>query len=206
MTNLVSRRSLAATIVALALVTACTASDEDAGETADSQDVAQQQEQLAAGLGIENPPTVDVIRIVTPEERGALVDACLAEEGFPVGDGSQGFPESQLEAFNLAQFVCMARYPVDPEVTGTWTEVQTAIQYEWTVNVLIPCLEGLGYVIANVPSREVFIENWFTSPFRPYAQLPVQSFSNEESAALNEQCPQGPPSAVLYGGEPIEGQ
>lgn len=177
----------------------------ESGQSVDQVGVAEQQEQLAAALRIDDPPAVEVVRVVTPEERGALVDACLAEQGFPVGEGSPGIPESQMEAFDLAQFVCMARYPVDPELSGTWTEVQTAIQYEWTINTLIPCLEARGFEIEDVPSRSVFIETWFTdSAFLPYAQLPLQSITNVEFAALEQECPQTPPSEVLYGGVPLD--
>ncbi len=80
--------------------------------------VAEQQAALAADFGITDPPAVPVIELVTPEQRGSLVEACLAERGYTLTDGWYAVPDAQTAAFDLANYVCMASYPIDPSYVG----------------------------------------------------------------------------------------
>lgn len=165
--------------------------------------VEEQVADLADSLNITDPPAVETVRLVTPEERGPLVDACLAEQGYSSLDLLEvGIPEEQLGAFELAQFICMAKYPIDPEYTSPWSEDQISIQYDWTIDSVIPCLVDRGYTITDVPSREVFISTWFSDPFYPFSQIPPSVLSNEQSDALNQACPQIAPTELLWSQPP----
>ena len=81
--------------------------------------VAEQRATLAADFGITDPPDVPVLRLVTPEQRGALVETCLAERGYRLTEGFYEVPTAETDAFDLANYVCMASYPVDPSYVGS---------------------------------------------------------------------------------------
>lgn len=94
----------------------------------------QQQAELATYLGIEDPPAVDVIRLVTPGQAQRLRDNCMVEAGWGDGTvndsisvdvvtgetstrsngGGYSFPSDQEYAHDLASYICMASYPIDP--------------------------------------------------------------------------------------------
>lgn len=80
--------------------------------------VEEQRVNLAADFGIANPPEVPVVALVTPEEKEALVTACLAGRGYSLTDGFYEVPNSEMDAFNLANYICMASYPIDPSYVG----------------------------------------------------------------------------------------
>lgn len=67
----------------------------------------------AESAGLENPPTVEIIREVTPEEASELLTQCLAERGWVAEHGQYTMHTDQTEAFQLDTYRCMAAYPVD---------------------------------------------------------------------------------------------
>lgn len=151
---------------------------------------------MARFYHVENPPKVERIRWVTPEEAGAAREECLAEAGFPSSNGYFTTPTGQESAFELAQYICFAKYPTDPKYIQPWGAEQIKAQYSYTVDVLIPCLESHGYPIENVPSEGSFIDSWTTSPFYPFSQIPPTS--NGEMESLDVACPQIMPSTELW--------
>lgn len=190
-------------LAASLLVAGCSSAQapEPTGAPGGSLSVEEQTADLARSLNITDPPDVEPVRVVAPEDRGPLVEACLAEEGYSSAS-EQGIPTEQIAAYDLASFVCLASYPVDPRFTGTWGERQTTIQYDWTVEEVIPCLAAAGYTTTGLPSREVFLATWSTDPFYPFAQVPPGSLSNEALEDLNRRCPQTAPSELLWGAAP----
>lgn len=98
---------------------------------------AEQQAELAAYLGIDNPPPVPVIDLVTPGQAQRLVDACMVEAGWGDAvthervtidvatgeistssyDGGYRYTTEQQPAFELSNYICMASYPIDPAYT-----------------------------------------------------------------------------------------
>jgi hypothetical protein len=161
--------------------------------------VEQQAAQLAGELGVTDPPKVEPVRLVKPEERGPLVEACMAEQGYSAQRlAEEGIPLEQTDAHALADFTCMASYPIDPIWTRPFGEAQHAVQYDYTVQTLIPCLAKRGFVTRDVPTREVFIATMTTDPFHPFAQIPPGSLSNEELDELNRACPQSAPTETLW--------
>lgn len=163
-----------------------------------SRSIEDQLADLAASLNISEPPDVDIVRLVTPEERGELVEPCMAERGYSADVLEDvGIPAERADAYNLAQYVCMAKYPVDDALTRQWSDVQVGIQYDWTINNVIPCLVERGYTITDVPSREEFIATYYTAAFYPYEQI-SEPLTNAQREALNRACPQTAPSELLW--------
>lgn len=211
----VGRPLAAATL--LFLVVGCggqTPDDADASDnssTAASHSNAQDDPALqkwradvAAQYGITDPPHVEPVKTVLPEEATAYIDACMKDKGFAsTGAGAYSYPVDQQEAFNLARYECTVAYPPDPAYLQPFTEVQMGRIYDFMIETEIPCLESEGYTVTGVPSKEVFIQTFSTDPFWPYEQVTEQLLAQGKGeaalAALEEKCPQTPPSDVLYG-------
>lgn len=149
---------------------------------------------IAEFWGVDDPPEYPVVRWLSPEEVDAVLVPCVAELGFSHDGVSYHFGD-QKEAFGEAMYECRAKYPILPRYTAPWGDEQLDAQYEWTVRALIPCLGEHGYTIVDAPSRTVFIDTWGSAPFYPFAQLP-----QDADPALEQQCPQIAPGAVLYDG------
>lgn len=172
-------------------LTAQELSDFEAGKSA-----------LAEYLGVTDPPDIEVVRWVLPEEFSDIEAECLDKHGFPrQADGSYTVPEDQRATFGLAQFECYAAYPVHPRYTREWTEEQIGRQYDWTVQSVIPCLEDQGLIVGEPPpTRSTFIDQWATSPYFPFAFLNSETLTDEEWNELELLCPQQAPSDVLWAG------
>lgn len=167
--------------------------------------VQEQNAALAAEFGITDPPPVQVVRLVVPEERGELVEQCLIARGWPAHEDGYTFisysPDQEAD-WNLDNYICMSSYPIDPDRGGgMWTDAQTATQYDWTINTVLPCLDALGYTVTvPPPSRADFIAAWWTDPYYPFAHIDgFTAMSNAEHALLDAQCPQTAPTDQLWG-------
>lgn len=147
---------------------------------------------------VENPPTVQVVKWVKPEDLQQYTDPCVRDQGFTQRpDLSWDVPGEQDSAFRLASYKCWAAYPTLPKYSAPWSDKQRGVQYDWTVDHVVPCLEERGYTIVGVPSRQTFIETYPTDPFYPFAQVPG-TLSNEEWNQLERECPQIAPSELLF--------
>jgi hypothetical protein len=81
--------------------------------------VAEQRADAAEMFDITDPPDVPVIALVTPEQKGALVDACMTEAGWsPDRLFREGVPTESMPEVNLASYICEASYPIDPSYVG----------------------------------------------------------------------------------------
>lgn len=100
-------------------VSPATASDEvvtDPDVSVDDVHDMTRQEQLAAhaeNMGIENPPNVEVIREVSPQEATQIHKECLADKGWPSEANTYTMPVQEEAAFNLDIYRCLAAYPVN---------------------------------------------------------------------------------------------
>lgn len=203
-----------AVLVLLPALTSCTgpgsASEQgDAGAPSEANYLATVAEDWADYYGITDPPNVGVTRYVLPEEQQQAQDDCLSSMGFQVdGPGMLYYPAEQEDAATVAQYTCRMQYPVMQHYAQQqWGPDQTYIQYDWTVEYVIPCLEGWGHRISDVPSRDVFVAGWDTEPFFPFAQVQLEASAddfNAEWARLEATCSQIAPSPVLWDGVSIE--
>ncbi len=165
----------------------------------------QTRAELARGLGIEDPPDVAVIREIDYDEKQQVMDACLNEAGFPAnGDYTYEIPPGQDSVFNLAMYTCLLQYPYPREYSRPWGREQIRMQYHWTVDFVIPCLEAEGYSVGGtIPSESTFIDTWETDPYYPYADIGGFA-SAQEDIRVNAACPQTAMGSVLFGDETID--
>lgn len=151
----------------------------------------------AQSRGIEDPPVVEVVRETRPEEAGELIAACVQEQGFD----AQAFPDGswetvgapgQAEAVALAEYRCIAAYPLQPVFYQPLDDELLRQSYDWHVTTTIPCLQQLGHATPQPPTLEVYIETYRARGEQWIAQheggLPFETW---------EQCPPVPPWDVL---------
>jgi len=158
----------------------------------------------AQTAGIEDPPEVELVRWIKPEEFAPTNVRCLNEAGFDVGitdDGtgidSRTIPGAQTEALELAIYTCTAQYSIDPRYAHPLNDAQLGIMYDYLVESYVPCIEALGYPLAEPPSKQVYVgspamDRWM--PILELRRLPQSQFSR---VVMN--CPETPASDVLYG-------
>lgn len=165
-------------------------------------------EQWATFYGVSDPPDVDVVRYVDTEELDATLRECMTAAGYPTeSNGGVNVPEGNEDAFALAQYTCAVQYPVPERYTRTWTDEQIQVQYGWTVDFVIPCLEERNHPIAEPPSESVFVDSWRSNPYFPFSQVSLSVAAenfNRAWAELEEACPQQAPGEVLWDGVSID--
>lgn len=155
-------------------------------------------EQMASFYGVDAVEREDVVRWVLLEEQDSTRNACMTDLGYTVSDtGGIDAVAEQHDSVQRDFFRCFSMYPPHPSYTRQWDRDQVEAQFEWTVEALIPCLEGHGYSITEVPSRATFVQNWFSDPFYPMSQVPLDAIQPLEAV-----CLQQAPSAVLWEGVP----
>ena len=160
---------------------------------------------LQQASGITDPPPTTMVRLISVNELNTVWSDCMHEQGYNVFvtfDGAQAapvdLPESQYEAYELANYICYARYPVDESTTPVFGDEQVDILYSYYVDHLVPCLEANGYPIEYVPSKATFRATFESEPWAPYGAVDVARLSDNAWQSLNESCPQHPPDDILY--------
>ncbi len=115
----------------------------------------------------------------------------MHEQGYNVFvtfDGSQAppvdLPESQYEAYELANYICYARYPVDQSTIPVFGDEQINILYSYYVDHLVPCLEANGYPIEYVPSKATFRATFESDQWAPYGAVDAARISDEDWQSL----------------------
>lgn len=197
----------------LVLLAGCSAPGEQPGSDTTTEPgspdyLRGQAEQWAEYYGVEDPPAVDVVRYVDTPERDATLRDCLTEAGYPTeSNGGVNVPSGNEEAFALAQYTCAVQYPVPERYTRTWSDKEIRLQYAWTVDFVIPCLEDRGHSISDPPSESVFVDSWLSDPYFPFAQVSLavaEDNFNQAWAELEDACPQQAPGEVLWDGVSID--
>lgn len=156
--------------------------------------------ELATSLRIEDPPVVEVVRELEPEEVSEVVQECLGAAGFPTGaDGAISHPEDQQETFYLAYYTCHAQFPVKEIYLQPLTDEQRLFIRSHWIDSVIPCLAELGYELPQPPSAQAYLDSLGTAEEYTISGELVE-FGIPYSAietALRE-CPENPPSAAVY--------
>ena len=154
----------------------------------------------ARGLGLRNPPRIDLVRWISPEEWAPSMLGCLTGQGLPVGytaDGgidSSRVPSNEQPALQLAMYSCTAQFTVDPRYSMPLNAEQRGILYDFLTTSYVPCLGGLGIEVAVPPSRQRFIAAGDDDGWQPQLGLPRGRVTEANAA-----CPVRPRSEVLYG-------
>lgn len=161
-------------------------------------------ELLQEASQIKDPPPTTMVRMIAANELNIVWSDCMHEQGFNVSitfDGGQtppaDLPDSQGEAYVLANYVCYAKYPVD-QSTYVFGDEQIRIVYKYYVESLVPCLEANGYPVEDVPSEATFRSTFQSTPWTPYSVVDAAKLSDGAWEALNKSCPQQPSDDILY--------
>jgi hypothetical protein len=203
---------LALAVLAVALLAGCsTPAPTDPADRTIEQRMRAIADQAWDDLLSQHPdaerPEYRVERMITMDEWGAVIAACMNDLGFTSvkdsGDGgilSGDMHTSQAEAYDIGMYDCQARYPLDPKYSEPLTDDQLSLIYDYNVDELTPCAEALGYEIGPAPSRQQFIETYDTEPWLPLGDI-IQSIAatgdGGDIQKLLEACPDVPPN--LYG-------
>lgn len=154
--------------------------------------------------GLTSWPEVERVRFISEEERSEVQAQCLTNLGFPTTVESDGSYQTnstaeQEESLALASYTCELQYPIDLRYAQAFTRTQLRAIYTYYRDSLLPCLQGQGLEIGQLPSEETYIEGVTTgnAPWTPYDSVDLASI---DVNALNKACPPMPASDVLYGG------
>jgi len=204
-----SRHSLAIPVFAICgLLTGCASTPpQSISETATDEQVIQAAIDQAwldfsARFPEADRPEVPRVRVILGTEWPEVMRDCLHEEGFPqvvlteLGDGLRfgGIPVEQDQAFQLARYVCSARYPLDPRMNRPLSPDQLSRLYGFYVGEQLRCIEGLGYEVPDPPTEQTFLETFDSDPWLPFRFAMPQALEKGESALaeLMQTCPQQP--------------
>lgn len=145
-------------------------------------------------------PNVEWERFIELEEFAPVMAACYTDQGFPSVASADGgvsgeYQDEEAEAYALAGYTCMTKFPTDPKYAIPLNDSQIAYIYDYQTQVLTPCLEDAGYTVDAAPAREDFVANYLTDGggWYPYEHVNAGSLT----VSLNVQCPQIPEH--LYG-------
>ncbi|RLP80756.1 hypothetical protein D9V34_00625 [Mycetocola lacteus] len=147
----------------------------------------------------EIPDEVRVSRIIAPDEYAEVFSRCLTDAGFTARahpDGGIRFdeiPDEQAQAQAVALYTCQATYPLDPRYTQPLTGSQIAYLYDYYRDRLLPCLEGEGHTVSDLPSLTRFKESFDgTAPgYSPFESI-ARGSSAEEFQRVSGLCPDFP--------------
>ncbi|USQ76619.1 hypothetical protein [Ornithinimicrobium cryptoxanthini] len=163
--------------------------------------------ELAEAAGITDPPVVEPIRTISPEESKGVVDRCLVERGWTLNsDESFSMHKSQREQFQLDRYVCIASYPIGGHFLESYQAEQWEALYEYWTHVFIPCLRTAGFEVADAPTRETFLaapERWHPvddqALRRQLTAAEADGRIESSNVFLADVCPVSPGEEVLYG-------
>jgi hypothetical protein len=159
---------------------------------------------LRDGLLDSLPTDAQFVRYLDPGEWAEVRAQCLLDQGFHADATPDGglifrdYPEEQQKPLHEATYRCDVMYPVHPVYEQQLDDGQLTLLYDYYLDALRPCLEAEGFDIAEPPSLETFIDSYYRDgSWNPYSSVP--SLPLEEWYRLQEECPQTPPLAELYG-------
>lgn len=154
---------------------------------------------LAELYKIENPPKVDVVRVVEPEERPAVFSQCMGDAGFPPSpNGTFYATEEQTPAFNLAFYTCTAQYPIDDRYLQARTESQLRFIYDYWLDEELPCLERLGHPIPPPPTFETVVGTAESADRYAISGELLKTMGQSEMESVLAACPEEPRAADVY--------
>lgn len=174
----------------------------------DAELYAKRAASLADEYGIQNPPAVEMVRPVKPDEDTQIHAQCMDDSGWsskrhPDGSVEYDYSTQQEEQFFQDLYVCQVQYPTEAKYLGGLESDQWSKMYDHYVNVFVPCAEREGFDVGEIPSRDTYLaqpdaEKWF--PGRAIRQT-ITSGSSErfqDVEAFEAICPPTPEWEDLY--------
>lgn len=153
----------------------------------------------STGLSDDLRPPRPSVTVVDASDRDSAYVKCmnnagfdnyyaLSDGGYTIGDASMDArPEDEL----IADYVCGTSFEIDGQFDGVYNDEQLDYLFDYYQQILVPCLQVLGYQVAEVPSRAVFAGNW--GGWHPY--FSVEALQQEaffEDKRVPVKCPPTP--------------
>lgn len=209
-----SHLTLLVCAVVVALASGCTTPGEDGSPSPEQSPAraptpsaspayvtrADYLDRIAGMFQVDDPPAVEVVRVVEPEELQPLVTQCMAEAGFVAdSSGTYTFPEDQTASLHLNFYICYAKYPIDDRYLQPMTTDQRLYVRTYWIESAIPCLADLGYVIPQPPTEETYLASLGTpDEYIVSGELHELGLSQSTIDAALAECPEMPRAADVY--------
>lgn len=133
----------------------------------------------------------------TEEEHIAASVTCLTAAGWDAVANQYGVSVpsvtvDQREEFQRALDDCerqIGKFPPEPNKT----KAEIGELFDYYVTTTSECVRDLGYRVGDPPSRDSYIEDYYTAEvlWSPYSEVP-DDISQEDWDTLNRDCPQAP--------------
>ena len=202
--------TVAVSIGAAALLAGCASAPvAPAGITA-AQKAAATEANLAERWSLiagQNPalaaPKVPIVRYTNYLDEPSTIATCLRRAGYPktVVTGANDVVDRALTppetySFDVAKYVCEAKYPRDPLELGYLSDAQEAFLYSYWQDNTVPCLRAQGLKVADLPPIGQFGEGYEdVGNMNPYGHLKIPD--GLSIAVLQTRCQPYP--GELYG-------
>jgi hypothetical protein len=185
---------------AVLLVGCASAAVAPAGITA-AQKQAATEAHLAESWALidgQNPalkaPRVRIVRYTNYLDEPSTIATCLRGAGYPktivtssndVVDPALIQPESY--SFDVAKYVCEAKYPKDPLELGYLSDAQESFLYSYWQDNSVPCLRAQGLSVRDLPPIGQFGEGYEdVGNMNPFGHLKLPA--GLSLAALQSRC------------------
>lgn len=146
-------------------------------------------------------PDVDVVRVIGNEDFPTIYTDCMLAEGFAVTvNADTSFeatvPPEQQESFDMAMYVCEAKYPRPSILTRTDNDDAGRLLYAYYHDELLSCLRDLGLTPDPLPSEQTFLQTLNSAErYDPYSTLVTNGGMTIDTwNTATKQCPQRPDS------------
>lgn len=197
MTRALVALGLAASVVVLAGCGAAPPLPDKITPAEAQEQVDRSNREWWAGMFPDEPmPTVRVVETVVDSNRADEVRACLEAaqiEGVEIFDN--GWSAGSTEASNAimrANFVCTLRFPrdlSDPVALGMLSDAESEWLYNFNTKRLVPCLQLLGYRVANTSLQWAPEQRGYWVPYDDMRPIPTDAEWAQIDAA-------GPPAPI----------
>jgi hypothetical protein len=148
-------------------------------------------------------PKVPIVRYTNYLDEPSTIATCLRRAGYPkvvvtnandVVDRALTPPENY--SFDVAKYVCEAKYPRDPLELGYLSDAQEAFLYSYWQDNTVPCLRAQGLRVNDLPPIGQFGEGYEdVGNMNPFGHLKIPA--GLSLAVLQTRCQPYP--GQLYG-------
>lgn len=172
----------------------------------DDEALARYLEDKAQQYQLTDPPSVAIVRRISPDDINSVMMRCVEDAGFQVTEtGPAGYrvdyPPEQASAYFLAAYICAAQYPPENKYLQDPGLSYYVNFYHYEVDVTVPCLEAQGYPQTDpVPTLQTYLSELGTAQ-EWHAINVIAAVKPPKLYDLQRACPALPPIDTLLGPE-----